>query len=245
MSGTEFRTVLQAIAGFSTATLHEAAMQKGALPSAIKPLVPHFRICGPAFTVKTAPGDNRWLHQAVYEARPGDVLIAETGESYEAGYWGEILTHAAIHRKIGAVVIDNAVRLDATVWGDLLTTAAHRRGVPGTVIHGVCRDVARSIELKYPIFSRGNYMRTGKERVRVDAFRVPVSLGQVCVEPKDLIVGDADGLVVIPRIFEQELLAAAQRIHEAEQGILTAIQRGNSLAEARREFGYYELSRRK
>ena len=71
------------------------------------------------------------------------------------------------------VVLDNQGRRDATVWGDLLTTVAAGRGVAGTVIDGVCRDVDRSIELGYPIFSRGNWMRTGKDRVRVEEIGGP------------------------------------------------------------------------
>ncbi len=63
-----------------------------------------------------------------------------------------------------------------------MTTTAHRRGVPGTVIDGVCRDVDRSLELSYPIFSRGNWMRTGKDRVRVDGVGVAVCIGGVRLE---------------------------------------------------------------
>ena len=80
------------------------------------------------------------------------------------------------------VVLDNQGRVDATVWGDLLTTVAHRREVAGTVIDGVCRDVDRSLELGYPVFSRGNWMRTGKDRVRVEATGVPVSIGGIRVD---------------------------------------------------------------
>src|SRR5207245_7999461 len=93
------------------------------------------------------------------------------------------------------VVLDNGGRLDATVWGDILTIMAHRRNLGGTVIHGVCRDVDRSLELNYPIFSRGNYMRTGKDRVQADGYNVPVSLGEVRVVPGQLLLGDADGIV--------------------------------------------------
>ena len=110
----------------------------------------------------------------------------------------------------GVVVIDNGGRLDATVWGDILTIMADRNNLGGTVIHGVCRDSNRALKLNYPIFSRGTYMRTGKDRVRADAYQEPVSLGEVRVLPGDLLLGDGDGVLVIAQEHEQEVLKAAQ-----------------------------------
>jgi len=77
------------------------------------------------------------------------------------------------------VVLDNAGRLDCAVWGDILTSIAHKRGIAGTVIIGVCRDIARSFELRYPIFGRGRFMRTGKDRVQVEQMNIPISLGDI------------------------------------------------------------------
>ena len=79
------------------------------------------------------------------------------------------------------VVLDNAGRDDATVWGDILTDIAHRRGIAGTVIDGICRDVALSLSLQYPIYSKGSWMRTGKDRVQVEATQVPVTIGKARV----------------------------------------------------------------
>ncbi|WNF01143.1 RraA family protein [Streptomyces luomodiensis] len=142
------------------------------------------------------------------------------------------------------VVLDNQSRLDATVWGDLLTTTAHRRGVAGTVIDGVCRDVDRSLTLGYPIFARGNWMRTGKDRVRVEATQVPVSIGGVRVEPGDLLLGDGDGLVTIPAARIEEVLAAAEGIERAEDAIRRSIESGASLREARTTHRYHDLQHR-
>jgi 4-hydroxy-4-methyl-2-oxoglutarate aldolase len=139
------------------------------------------------------------------------------------------------------VVLDNQGRLDATVWGDLLTITAHRRGVAGTVIDGVCRDVDRSLTLGYPIFARGNWMRTGKDRVRVEATGVPVSIGGVRVEPGDLLLGDGDGLVAVPSARIEEVLAAAEEIERAEDAIRAAVEGGSPLRDARRMAGYHEL----
>jgi 4-hydroxy-4-methyl-2-oxoglutarate aldolase len=142
------------------------------------------------------------------------------------------------------VVLDNAGRLDCTVWGDILTAVAHHRGVAGTVIHGVCRDVARSFELRYPIFSRAKYMRTGKDRVQVDGMNVPVSLGEVQVKPGDIVLGSDDGVLVVPKEREEEVLATAQAIADAEERILTAALKGMRLDEARKIHKYHELQRK-
>jgi 4-hydroxy-4-methyl-2-oxoglutarate aldolase len=138
-------------------------------------------------------------------------------------------------------VLDNRGRLDATVWGDLLTATAVRRRVAGTVIDGVCRDVDRAMELGYPIFSRGNWMRTGKDRVCVEATGIPVTIGGILVEPDDWLRGDGDGLVVVPASRVDEVLAAAEEIHQAEEYIRAAIDEGVSLREARMRYGYHKL----
>lgn len=139
------------------------------------------------------------------------------------------------------VVLDNQGRLDATVWGDLLTLTASRNGVAGTVIDGVCRDVDRSVTLGYPIFARGNWMRTGKDRVRVEATGVPVSIGGVRVEPGDWLLGDGDGLVSIPASRARDVVAAATEIRDAEECIRLAVSKGKSLRAAREEYGYHRL----
>ncbi len=143
------------------------------------------------------------------------------------------------------VVLDNQGRVDATVWGDLLTATASRRDVPGTVIDGVCRDVDRALEMHYPIFSRGNWMRTGKDRVRVEATQEPVSIGGVRVEPGDYLLGDGDGLVSIPAARVEEVLIAAREIADAEERIRTAVLKGQSLREARVAYGYHSLQTRR
>ncbi|MGG1659894.1 RraA family protein [Brevibacillus sp. NRS-1366] len=143
------------------------------------------------------------------------------------------------------VVLDNEGRIDCTVWGDILTSVAHRKGIAGTVIHGVCRDVACSLELKYPIFSRGKFMRTGKDRVDAVAFSVPISLGDVKVRPGDILYGTDDGMLVIPQEREEEILVVAQMIEEKEEGIRAEVLKGTPLKEARAKYGYHELQSKK
>lgn len=139
------------------------------------------------------------------------------------------------------VVLDNRARLDVTVWGDLLTMTATKRGVAGTVIDGVCRDIDRALELGYPLFARGNWMRTGKDRVRVEAIQEPVTIGGVRVEPGDWMRGDGDGLVVIPDRRLDQIIPVAIEIHEAEERIRAAVEAGMPLRTARAENGYHAL----
>ncbi|MFW6078606.1 MAG: RraA family protein, partial [Gemmatimonadota bacterium] len=135
----------------------------------------------------------------------------------------------------------NGGRTDVTVWGDLLTETARRRGVAGTVIHGACRDSKRIRDSGYPLLSRATYMRTGKDRVRAVDRQVPISVGAAAVEPDDLIVADADGVVVIPAARADDVLEVALEVDAAEDRIRSAVRSGASLADARRRFGYHDL----
>lgn len=183
----------------------------------IKPLSPGFRLVGRAFTVRYTPlgAGGGTVGDYIDEVAPGQV-----------------------------VVLDNGGRLDATVWGEILTDFAHRKGIAGTVIHGVCRDVARSLELGYPIFSRGATMRTGKDRVQAEAFNCGVSLGEVRVEAGDILFGDADGVVSVPAQHAAAVFDLASQVQAREHQILTAVAAGARLDEARREAGYHQLQRR-
>jgi 4-hydroxy-4-methyl-2-oxoglutarate aldolase len=206
-------------ARIDTATLSDALDRLGITGQChrIKPLDPTFRLVGRAYTLRYGPAGNP----------PGTV--------------GDYIDDVPV----GAVVVlDNGGREDATVWGDILTDIAHRRGIAGTVIDGICRDVALSLSLGYPVYSRGSWMRTGKDRVQVEATQVSVNIGNARVSPGDLIRGDADGVVVIPRAFEDEVLVAAEQIDAAESRIREAVRSGLRLDEARKEFQYHQLQSR-
>lgn len=202
----------------STATISDALDRLGrdGAMLGIAPLANGQRIRGRAYTVKYVPAGDP----------PGTV-----GDYLDLVEPGQI------------VVIDNDGRLDATVWGDILTAMAHTKGVAGTVIDGVNRDVAKALELGYPIYSRARFMRTGKDRVEVLAEQVPVNIGGVKVSPGDLIVGDDDGVVRVPRDIEDEVFRVAAEIDEREDAILAAVLAGKSIAEARAEQGYHTLQR--
>jgi 4-hydroxy-4-methyl-2-oxoglutarate aldolase len=142
------------------------------------------------------------------------------------------------------IVLDNNGREDCTVWGDILTEIASRKGIAGTLIDGINRDVALCLELNYPIYSRDHWMRTGKDRVQVEATQIPVNIGNVRVCPGDLVRGDADGAVVIPASFEEKVLAAAEEIQSAEDAIRASVREGMSLREAREKHRYHQLQTR-
>ena len=210
--------ILLALRELSTTDLSDALDRMGITGQClgIMPLSRSFRLVGRAFTIHYVP-------VTVERGSVGD-YIDDLGPD-------------------DVVVLDNAGRLDGTVWGDLLTSTAHRRGVAGTVIDGICRDIDRSIELAYPIYSRGNWMRTGKDRVRVDGINVPVSIGGVRVEPGDYLCGDGDGVVVIPTSHIDVVIKAAQEIHTAEETIRAEIAAGNDLRAARAKVSYHDLQK--
>jgi regulator of RNase E activity RraA len=104
--------------------------------------------------------------------------------------------------------------------------------------------VDRSVELAYPVFARGNWMRTGKDRVRVEALQEPVSIGGVRIRPGDWLRGDGDGVVAVPADRIAEVLSVAREIHDVEDAIRAAVQAGTPLREARAAHGYHTLQTR-
>lgn len=175
------------------------------------------QIFGTAFTVRFAPIDT---------AKPGTV-----------GDYLDDIPQGAV------AVLDNAGRMDCTVWGGIMSQLAAHRGIAGTVINGVCRDTAEADAAEYPLYAAGRFMRTGKDRVQVDAVGEAVTLGGVRVNPGDFVVADKDGVVVIPAARTEEVLKRALTMHEVEQRIVTAGLAGMKLSEARRQFGYHTLQR--
>jgi regulator of RNase E activity RraA len=175
------------------------------------------KIMGPAYTVRLVPIS----HEA-----PG--TVGDFIDDVPAG---------------AVVVLDNGGRLDCTVWGGILSQVAAKRAIAGTVVHGTCRDTAEADGAGYPLYATSSFMRTGKDRVQVEEINGPVSLGDVRVLPGDLIVGDADGIVVVPASRAEEVLTKALHTREREQRILEAALAGTPLREARQQYGYHTLQR--
>jgi 4-hydroxy-4-methyl-2-oxoglutarate aldolase len=180
----------------------------------IKPLDPKFRLTGRAFTILYGPAGNP----------PG--TVGDYIDDVPPGY---------------VVVLDNGGRENATVWGDILTWVAQTRGVAGTVIDGACRDTHLARELGYPMYSRSYSMRTGKDRVQLEAMGGPVNIGDARVNQGDLMRGDADGVVCIPKEHEEQVLLVAEEVDHVEEQIRTLVRGGMTLVEARRQLGYHKL----
>ena len=213
MSGDQ---ALERAAVLETATLSDALDRLGIFGQCyqISGRDPNFGFAGRAFTILCGPAG----------APPGTV--------------GDYIDDVPAGR---VVAIDNGGREDATIWGGILTEVAHRRGIAGTVIDGISRDVSLCRKLGYPVFSRGNWMRTGKDRVQVEELGVAINIGGARVANGDLMRGDADGVVVIPRHREDEILAIAAEIQKAENQIREACRAGERLDVARKSFKYHQL----
>lgn len=197
------------------------AMDKLGLPGqclGIAPLDNYSKVVvGPAFTVKYVPA------------------------STPAGTVGDFIEDVAAG---DVVVIDNGGRTDCTVWGDIMTQYAGARQIAGTVIDGVCRDVNKALGDAYPIFSKGRFMRTGKDRVQVEAVNVPVAIGTARVCARDIVVADANGAVVVPRDRAREVATVARQIETVEAEIRKQLSQGKTLRAAREALGYHTLQRK-
>jgi len=180
----------------------------------IFPIAAGVKMAGPAFTIRYVPvGQVKGTVGDYTEiVKPGDVIV-----------------------------LDNNGRTDCTVWGDILTLVAKRIGISGTVIDGVCRDVPFILKEQYPIFTRGRFMMTGKDRVMVEAMNVTVSIGKTQVKPGDIMVGDDSGVVVVPWERAGEVLKLAAEIESAETRIEEAVRGGLTLTEAREKYHYHTL----
>ncbi|QVN21032.1 RraA family protein [Burkholderia pyrrocinia] len=174
-------------------------------------------VVGPAFTVKYVPASvpPGTVGDFIDDVAPGDVIV-----------------------------IDNDGRTDCTVWGDIMTQYAGLRGIAGTVIDGVCRDVNKALGDHYPLFTAGRFMRTGKDRVQVEAVNATVGIGTVRVAARDIVVADANGVVIVPRGRAREVAEVARRIEETESRIREQLALGKTLGEARAALGYHTLQRK-
>ncbi len=159
--------VVKAFRGMPSATIHEASGRKGYINSTIKPITKGMKICGPAFTVQCAPGDNLMLHKALEKAQPGDVIVASVGGGYDYGYFGDLMAVSALTRKIEGLAIDGCVR-----------------------------DADDIIAMGFNVFSRGLCIR-GTVKETLGLVNYPIVFGGLMINPGDLIVGDDDGMVAV------------------------------------------------
>lgn len=190
------RNIVDQLKSLPSAIVHEVLGKKGALDSRIKPIDKEMKICGPAMTVRCHVGDNLTLHYAISKAKEGDVLVVDAGGYEEEGLWGEITTMAAL-----------------------------QRGISGLVIDGGVRDTERIVELGFPVFSRSVSIK-GTVKETLGDINTSINCGGTLVNPGDAILGDRDGVVVIPKDKIDEVYEKGQNKEKKEKEIIEEIAKG-------------------
>jgi 4-hydroxy-4-methyl-2-oxoglutarate aldolase len=201
---------LRQLSRLAAATIYEASGKRGDMAPAIRQLVPGTRLFGTAFTVRCLPGDFAAVLRAVDRAQRGDVLVIDAGGSDRV-----------------------------TALGGTSSLAAKKRGLAGAVLNAACRDLDEVRAMRFPVYALGASVR-GTLKAHPGWLQVPVSVGGTIVEPGDLVVGDADGVVVVAkaRIAQVAKAAAAQRA--TEQLREKQVRAGTSFAKM---FGLQALER--
>lgn len=189
-------TLVERARAIQGAVLCDVAGRRGTMHARIRALNPRMKVCGPAFTVEVRPGDNLMFHVALAVARPGDVIV-----------------------------VDGKADATCALFGDLMVTQASAAGLGGFVVDAASRDTAALANGDFPVFATGTNP-CGPTKGLPGRLGIPVSVGGVAVEPGDLVVGDVDGVVVIPRGEVEAVLAAAEAKLAAEQQRLNEIAAG-------------------
>lgn len=195
--------------GIPTSILSDVTGNTGiTMDSEITPVSPAVPLAGSALTVNAAPGDNLIIHKAITLAEPGDVLVVD----------GDGFTETAF-------------------IGDLMAETCKEQGIRGVVIDGAVRDKADIQKLDYPVYARGIHPE-GPDKARAGSINVPISCGGVSVNPGDLVVGDGDGIAVLPPGNLAEVLSDANEKIAGEASTRKAIKEGKM---SYYESGYDEL----
>jgi len=192
------KEIIEQLRQFSAATVHEALGKTGNLPSGIKPISNKMKVCGTAYTVKTMPRDNMLLHRAYAYANAGDVLVVNCSDFYEAGY-----------------------------WGDLMSLGAQTKGIAGLVIDGCGRDADDIEAMGFPVFSRGLCIR-GTGNFGEGTLNEPIVIGECIIHPGDYILGDRDGVVVIPKLRVLEAIEKSVAREKKEENTRRLLREGKT-----------------
>ena len=197
----EILAKLQKLPTGNVADSNTSAPHQGVMDSGIKPLDSKSHMVGRAVTARCYPGDNLALHQAIYTAKAGDVLILDCHGYTEAGH-----------------------------FGDIMALACQVHGIAGVVIDGSCRDAEDIKALGLPVFVRA-LNPSGTVKKSLGEINVPVTCGGVRVNPGDIILGDCDGVVVIPREAEDDVFEKAQAKFDKEAHIVEQLKAGKTTLE--------------
>lgn len=195
--------------------LREFALLDVALPSSLRPLRPERTVAGFAFTVKSVP------------------CTRLTGEMT---YRTEMLNH--MHED-AFVLWDGSSDERATMWGGVMTATAHGRGVRAAAIDGGIRDTHQILERNFPVFFRYQSSNGSLGRAMITHYQIPLRFGDVFVCPGDVVVGDIDGVVVVPRRLAVEVLLRAEEMREDEKRIFGWVAEGQTIDEITEKGGYF------
>jgi 4-hydroxy-4-methyl-2-oxoglutarate aldolase len=148
-----------------------------------------------------------------------------------------LLTEALDDLRPGEVYVAAGGIMRCAYWGELLTATARTRGAVGAVINGYHRDTPQVLEQNWPVFSRGRFAQDSAVRTAVADFRCPLDVEGVWIEPGDLVFGDLDGVVIVPRSLEVEVISRALTKARGEKAVRKAIEGGMSATAAFQKFG--------
>ncbi len=195
--------------------LRERCMLDQNLPSDIMPLRDEMTVCGIAFTVKSAP--NVMIRgEMTFRAQMLDEMTPE-----------------------GLVVWDTSGDTEASLWGGVMTATALQKGIRGAVIAGGIRDTKQILEQNFPVFYRYRTSNGSLGRCLITHYQVPVKIGKVTVRPGDVIFGDIDGVLCIPREIACEVLLRAEAIERQEVDIFKWVRSGDTIEEITKKGGYF------
>jgi len=184
----------------------------------IVPIFSKLKAVGPAYTVNFVPVSQ-------YEKAPAGDYIDKVPS--------------------GSVIVVSNGGVHCTVWGDILSYVAKTRGIEGTVIDGFARDIPSIAKLCYPLFVRGVFMQSGKNRVRLIAQQVPIMVSHVNICPGDLVCGDGSGVVIVPFASINQVAEMILKIATMEKQVMDRIKKGSSLKEAREACRYHHFALKK
>lgn len=193
--------VVSQAAGFQAAILADVAGRRGTMSARVAPAHHTMAVAGPALTVEVRPGDNLMIHAAIALAKPGDVLV-----------------------------IDGKGDLTSALMGTLMMSACKKLGLAGVIVDGAIRDRLELLELGFPVFSAG-FNPAGPTKFVPGRINHAISAGGAVVNPGDLVVGDADGVVVIERAKAPAMIALAHKKVADEAARLDAIARGDTVSQ--------------
>lgn len=186
---------------------------------------------------------HQFLPQALQPLRITDKLIGRSMPVLMIDVYGPQkkpfgkLTEALDQLKPNEIYLASGGEMRCAYWGEILTATARKKGAAGAVINGYYRDTQKVMEQNWPVFSRGRFGQDSCVRTQVSDYRCDIQVGEVWIQSGDLIFGDFDGVVVIPKKYEKEVVLKALEKARGEKLVRKEIENGMSSTEAFRKYG--------